>query len=106
MAGTRVVHKSEPHDVYVGRPSIYGNPYSHKAGTAAKFRVASRAEAIARYETWLLAQPGLVALVQAELTGKVLGCWCRPKEGFQGRLLCHAQVLAGIADGVSPYSID
>lgn len=26
-----VVHcKREPHDVYIGRPSIWGNPFSHK----------------------------------------------------------------------------
>jgi hypothetical protein len=87
-----IVHcKRDPYDVYVGRPSIYGNSFSHKDGTAAKYKVATVEEAITRYEAWLLAQPGLVALVKRELRGKTLGCWCAPK-------LCHASVLARIAN--------
>lgn len=87
-----VVHcKKESYDIYIGRPSIYGNPYSHKDGTSAKFKVASREEAIAKYEEWLLAQPSLVALVKQELRDKRLGCWCPPKA-------CHGHVLARIAN--------
>ena len=87
-----VVHcKKSPYDVYIGRPTIWGNPYSHKAGTAAKFLVASREEAIASYEAWLLSKPGLVALVKQELRGKVLGCWCHPQA-------CHGDVLSRIAN--------
>lgn len=93
---TRVVHcKREPYDVYVGRPTIYGNPFSHREGTAAKFKVATREEAISRFEIWLRGQPGLVRLVQQELRGKVLGCWCKPEA-------CHADVLARVADEADP----
>ena len=92
MPSKLVVHcKKEAFDVYVGRPSIYGNPFSHREGTKAKFKVATREEAITRYELWLLAQPSLVALVKRELRGKVLGCWCAPES-------CHAEVLARIAN--------
>ncbi len=92
----RVVHwKKEPYDVFVGRPTIYGNPFSHKDGTRARFKVASREEAISRYEEWLRSQPGLVRLVRQELRGKVLGCWCSP-------LPCHAEVLARISDEDDP----
>ena len=31
---------------------------------------------------------------------KTLICFCKPKEGFQGKLLCHGQPLAAAADGM------
>ncbi len=87
-----VVHcKREPFDVYIGRPSIWGNPFSHKAGTKAQFLVSSREEAIAKYEQWLLGRPGMVALAKEVLRGQVLGCWCKPNA-------CHGDVLARIAN--------
>lgn len=95
---TRVVHfKREPYDVYIGRPSVWGNPFSHLASSAARFRVASREAAVAEYERWLRGQPELVARARAELRGKVLGCWCKP-------LSCHGDVLARVADEVDPLS--
>ena len=78
-------------DVYIGRPSVYGNPFSHQRGTIAKFLVGSRVEAISKYEQWLLSQPDLVERVRQELRGKVLGCWCAP-------FPCHGEVLARIAN--------
>lgn len=89
---TRVVHcKKEPYDVYVGRPSIWGNSFSHKDGTLAEHRVATREEAIARYEEGIKEKPELLARLP-ELKGKILGCWCKP-------LPCHGDVLARLADG-------
>jgi hypothetical protein len=89
---TSVVHcKKRRYDVYIGRPSPWGNPFSHKKDTLAEFRVSSRTEAIRRYEEWLLAQPNMVLRVKNELKGKILGCWCAP-------LPCHGEVLARIAD--------
>lgn len=88
---TRVVHfKRDNYDVYIGRPSIWGNPFSHLENSIAKFRV-PYSEVIPRYEQWLRSQPELVARVKRELRGKVLGCWCKPKA-------CHGDVLARIAD--------
>ena len=92
MSHPLVVHcKKAPYDILVDRTTIYGNPFSHKDGTRAKFKVATREEAILRYEQWLLSQPALVALVRRELPGRVLGCWCVP-------LACHAEVLARVAN--------
>lgn len=89
---TWVVHlKKAPFDVLIARPTIWGNPFSHKEGTLARYRVATRDEAIERYEAWLLAQPALVRLVKQELRNKVLGCWCKP-------LRCHGDILARIAN--------
>lgn len=97
---------SEGNYAGVHRPTIWGNPFSHLDGTTAKFRVATREEAILKFDEWLRSQPGLVAFAKEVLPGKVLGCWCRPKEGFKGRLLCHAQILAGLVDGVDPCTIE
>ncbi len=73
------------YDVYIGRPSKWGNPWSHRPGTLARFRVATRDEAIRKYEEWVRAQPMLMAALP-ELWGKVLGCWCRPEA-------CHGDIL-------------
>jgi len=81
---TRVVHcKHEPYDVYIGRPSEWGNPF--KIGPDD-----DRVEVVDKYRKWLLGQPELLARLP-ELKGKVLGCWCAPK-------LCHGHVLAELAD--------
>lgn len=83
---TRVVHcKREPYDVYIGRPSKWGNPFSHKEGTLAKYRVFTREEAIQKYREWIMTQQHLLADLH-ELQGKRLGCWCKP-------LPCHGDVL-------------
>ncbi len=84
MELTKVVHcKKGPYDVYVGRPSDWGNPFSiGKDGT--------REQVIEKYEAWLLEQPELLNRLH-ELKGKVLACWCKP-------LHCHGDVLAKFAD--------
>lgn len=90
----KVVHcKKEPYDVYIGRPSKWGNPFSHKEDTLAKFKVETREEAVALYEIWITEHPGVVEEIKRELKGKVLGCWCAPKA-------CHGDVLVRIANGV------
>jgi len=79
-----VVHyKKKYHDVYIGRPSKWGNPFViGKDGT--------RDEVIEKYRQWLLSNPELLEEVK-ELKGKILGCWCSPKK-------CHGDVLAELAN--------
>jgi len=90
----RVVHcKKEEFDVYVGRGSKWGNPYSHKEGTLAEEVVRSRSEAIKNYEEYLLSNEELMRSLP-ELKGKVLGCWCKPKS-------CHGDILLKYANGPS-----
>lgn len=72
--------------VYVGRPTKFGNPYSHRDGTLAKYKVSSRDEAVDAFEQHLLANPELLEAARKELRGKDLICWCAP-------LRCHADVL-------------
>lgn len=87
---TTVASMSDPHtdrDVYIGRPSIWGNPYS-----VTKKR--SRAEAIRMFEEYLLGNTPLLQRVQ-ELKGKRLICYCAPKA-------CHGDVLARLANQNEP----
>jgi len=85
---TKVVHcKKEKFDIYIGRPSKWGNPFSHKDGTLAKFRVGSRDEAVEKYKEYII-NSDLINEID-ELHGKILGCWCSP-------LLCHGDVLVNI----------
>lgn len=75
--------------VYVGRPTIFGNPFSHldKPGLSS-FKVGSRAEAIEKYSELFeekLKDPEFYHAVEL-LRGKDLVCWCVPKP-------CHAQVI-------------
>ena len=83
----RVVHcKREPYDVYIGRPSKWGNPFTHSInGSLAQHRVSSRDEAVSSYENWIRTQSELLDALP-ELVGKVLGCWCKPQA-------CHGDVL-------------
>lgn len=89
----KVVHsKKEPYDVYIGRPSKWGNPFSHKEGTTAKYKVASRREAIEAYREWITKGEGKHLLADLhELKGKTLGCWCKPKR-------CHGDILLELAN--------
>jgi hypothetical protein len=84
--------KKEPYDVYIGRGSKWGNPYSHKEGTLAQWVVKNRAEAIAKYEEYLLRDEELLSSL-TELKGKTLGCWCKPQT-------CHGDILAKYADAI------
>lgn len=90
---TKVVHcKKEKYDVYIGRPSKWGNPYSHEQRTSAKFKVNTRDEAISAYRIWITEGEGKHLLSDLnELDGKILGCWCKPKS-------CHGDVLVELIE--------
>ena len=94
---TLVVHcKRHPYNVYAGRPSRFGNPFSHEAGTLAQYRVGSREESIERHAAWFLSNPALIERVKRELTGKVIGCWCAPKR-------CHCDVYARVCNEAAGF---
>jgi hypothetical protein len=84
-------HKDAPDDaIYVGRPTVWGNPFSHLPGGIARFRVGTRKRAIECYAEWIKTQPKLLAQLP-ELRGKDLVCWCYPQP-------CHAEVLLNLAN--------
>lgn len=67
---TTVVHcKKAKYDVYIGRPSILGNPFKLNPGD-------DRDAVIAKYRKWLMGQPHMLARLQT----------------------CHGDVLAELAD--------
>ncbi len=93
MAPTiQVVHcKQEPFDIYIGRPSKWGNPFIIG-------RDGDRSHVLVSYRNWIKEQPDLMAALP-ELRGKTLGCWCAPFN------LCHGDVLKQLAEklpGESP----
>lgn len=79
-----IVHcKKEKYDVYIGRPSKWGNPFEiGKDGT--------REEVILKYKLWLNTRPELLISLK-ELKGKTLGCWCYPKS-------CHGEILEELSN--------
>lgn len=72
-------HKIDPKtDVYIGRPSKWGNPFViGKDG--------NRTEVVEKYRGWLLTNKALIKDLP-ELYDKNLVCWCAPQA-------CHGDVL-------------
>lgn len=100
---TYIVHckTGDPYDIYIGRPSIFGNPYSHKEGTLAKYKVDTIEEAVEKYKEYVLANPELLKKILA-LKGKVLSCWCAKKGEHlttdDKPYKCHGQVILEIIE--------
>lgn len=83
-----VVHcKKAKYDVYIARPSKWGNPFvMGKDG--------NREQVITKYHEWFLKpeQAQLLNDARVKLRGKILGCWCKPAA-------CHGDILALYANG-------
>ena len=84
MKKTRVVHcKKEEYDVYIGRGTVWGNPFKiGKDGT--------RKEVLDKYEKWVVTQPKIIESLHL-LKGKILDCWCKPYP-------CHGDILVRLID--------
>lgn len=70
--------------VYIGRPSVFGNPY-HIPGDG------TREQVIEMFREYLMSEPSLLALAKEHLAGKDLVCWCAP-------LACHGDVLLEVVN--------
>lgn len=77
-------HKPGPNDVYIGRPSKWGNPFVIG-------RDGDRHEVVGKYARYLLFERPDLMKAMPELRGKTLVCWCKPE-------LCHGDVLAELAN--------
>lgn len=90
-------HKGVPKDaVYVGRPTQWGNPFSHLPSSAANYKVATREEAVEKYRVYAQSRfldphDNFAGDIRDMLKGKDLVCWCAPKA-------CHADVLLELAN--------
>ena len=83
----RVVHcKKDKFDVYIGRPSKWGNPFIIG-------RDGDRNEVVRKYETYIRANQNLMNSLH-ELKDKILGCYCSPKA-------CHGDVLIKLVEEMS-----
>ena len=81
----KVVHcDKDDYDIYIGRGSIWGNPFEiGKDGT--------RKEVINKYRQYALTNKKIMDSLPL-LKNKVLGCWCKPKS-------CHGDVLKEMIEG-------
>jgi len=79
---TKIVNiNNDVYDVYIGRGSIYGNPFIIGVhGT--------RKECIDQYKQLLIDNKNLMEEIY-KLEGKILGCYCKPKA-------CHGDVICDI----------
>ncbi len=77
--------------VYIGRPSIFGNPYIVGID-------GSRTEVIEKYRRYLALNNSLREEVIKQLKGKDLVCWCSPKQ-------CHGDVLIEIANNENIHNL-
>lgn len=79
----RVVNKyKEDYDVYIGRGSLWGNPFKIGAD-------GTREEVIEKFRLYLWEQikAGRISKEQlVELEGKTLGCFCTPQA-------CHGDII-------------
>jgi hypothetical protein len=86
----KIVHcRRQKYDVYVGRPSDFGNPFElGKDGT--------REEVIEKFKIYFIGRlhkDEQFKRVVNKLKGKVLACWCYPKD-------CHARIIIDYLEGV------
>lgn len=83
MKTTVVNINYELYDVYIGRPSIWGNPFIvGKDG--------NRNTVIKKYLNYVLMNDKLLSELKY-LKGKRLGCFCKPKS-------CHGDVLVHLLE--------
>ena len=77
----KVVHcKREPYTVYIGRPSVLGNPFViGKDGT--------RDDVIDKFERWARYSSEVMETIERLPADSVLGCWCKPNKP------CHGDVI-------------
>jgi len=71
--------RKERYDVYIGRPSIFGNP----------FREGSRTQVIDQYRQYFqdrIKNDPVFRKAVLSLRGKILGCFCAPRP-------CHGDVI-------------
>lgn len=96
--------KMPPNTVYVGRPSMWGNPM--KVGI---FKNYSRADAVNDFRRWMDCEPSTWAFnrginpptineIKHILGGKDLACWCPLVDKDGNHVPCHADVLLEIAN--------
>lgn len=83
---TSRVHINDPHDVCCLRPSEFGNDWSHKDNTLAKFKVDTRKEAVEKFAEKIENDKEFQAKL-LKLKGLRLSCVCRANQS------CHVDKI-------------
>lgn len=87
--------------VYIGRPSLYGNHFTHLRFLKDLIIVKTPQHAVDAYRAWLYGQKYLeleqtrrlkIVQTMSGLDGKILGCYCVPDP-------CHGNVLIEMLEG-------
>jgi hypothetical protein len=86
---TIVVNKklNEPYDIYIGRGSIWGNPYIIGQD-------GDRDDVISKFTDYLYSNKELLSKIHI-LKGKRLACFCKQKRKF---VACHGDVYVRLID--------
>ena len=100
-----------PGAVFVGRPTMWGNPFVVKGWRGHVWEVTWEGEHIdctmSRREAHKLAVelyveqrlPLMREEILARLAGRDLACWCPPVDRFGNLLPCHGDVMLAVANG-------
>lgn len=83
----------DPNHVYIGRNMVFYVPGAVKSKWANPFNVKKygREECLKLYKEYIMGEKHLMKKIQKELSGKVLGCWCKPEA-------CHGDILLKILE--------
>lgn len=93
-------HKSTPDDIYIGRGSALGNPYTSKdvSKTKAQYQCASVEESIEKFREHLMGKindgdPDVINAINeiCSRDNANLVCFCKPRA-------CHGDVIKEICD--------
>lgn len=102
---TNVIHiknapknwRNDSNYVYIGRPSIYGNLWSHKKSSIAQYSVSTAEEAVAKYKEYFydkIEKDEEFRKNIEKLRDKTLICFCK----VNGNEPCHGVVIASYLD--------
>lgn len=91
-----VVHcKRSRFDIYIGRPSIWGNKFILNVD-------GNREQVIRKYEAWLKTQADLLKQIPT-LRFRTLGCWCAPVSPCHGETLVRLANAADVDEAVALF---
>lgn len=92
------MNTTDNYDVYIGRGSIWGNPF--KIG-----RDGTPEEVVEKYIEWFIGQDKLHHNIE-QLSGKILGCYCDHPQDCHGHFLAYMADHWGTYTGFYPRSFD
>lgn len=95
------VDREEDYDILVDRNSKWGNPFSHKVKSRAKYIVKTRKESIDCHREWLTSGEGKYLLEDLhELKGKKIACWCKINQS------CHSDIIIKLVNNLDKIGLE